>query len=229
MPIAPSGATPPGATTSAQQIVRLELPPGSVLGTAEVVIAWAAPDAGPPVALGVKPGGAAIEFVLPVGSVASVTAEFTPSPADAGRFGASGTWWLEHESGSRLGLSAGGDGELGAGVAVVGVAPDNSALAQRWRAETCGDGNVRWVCEASGDQLDVRGASRRPGARVIQWRAGLAGHAPANSRFHFVDVGDGLVELVAQHSGCALALDAGGRAVQRRRGSAGTRWRLVRP
>jgi hypothetical protein len=157
-----------------------------------------------------------------------VTAEFTPPPADDGRFRGSGTWWLEHESGSRLGLSAVGDDELCAGVAAVGLAPDDAALAQRWRAEVCGDGAVRWVCEASGLQLDVRRASRRPGARIIQWHAGLAEHAPKNCRFRLGETSGGFVELVASHSGHALALGEGGRAVQRRTGSAGTRWRLVR-
>jgi hypothetical protein len=239
-----SGLAPDRVPGPAEQIVRLELPPGSTLGTAEVAIATALPGteppARPPLTLRVEPDGAAIEFVLPAGAVASVIAEHTPPPtlpddaATAGgrqgppRFGASGTWWLEHEGGSRLGLSADGEGELRAGLEMVGVAPDDSALAQRWRAEACGDGNVRWVCEASGHQIDVRGASRRVGARVIQWHAGLAEHAPANSRFHFVDAGDGRIELVALHSGCALAIDAHGRAVQSRRGAAGTRWRLVR-
>jgi hypothetical protein len=158
-----------------------------------------------------------------------VTAEFTqPSAVDAARFGSSGTWWLEHESGSRLGLSATGAEELRAGVGAAGVAADDDALAQRWRMEACGDGSARWVCEASGLQLDVRHASRRSGARVIQWRAGLAERTPANSRFHIAEMSHGFAQLIVHHSGCALALDARGRAVQRRMGAPSTRWRLVR-
>jgi len=148
--------------------------------------------------------------------------------ADDGSFRGSGTWWVEHESGARLGLAADGDDELRAGVRVAVAAPDDNALAQRWRAEACGDGSVRWVCEASGHQLDIERASGRGGAHVIQWLAGRAEETRSHNRFELVDAGDGAVTLVAQHSGMALSLDQRGLVVQRPLEDTPAQWRLVR-
>ena len=184
----------------------------------------------------VEPDGGVVAFALPAGGIASLAAPLTAPGADDG-FRGSGTWWLEHESGVRLGLVAAGADELGAGARVAGVAPDDRSPAQRWRAEACGDGSSRWVCEASGMQLDIERRSKRRGAHAIQWPAGLAEQAPSHNRFTFAAAGEGEREdegggrdahLIAQHSGLALALDASGRGVQRRADEPGTRWRLVR-
>jgi O-glycosyl hydrolase len=169
----------------------------------------------------------AVTLRLPAGGVASMTAAVTEGDDD-GRFRGSGTWWLEHESGARLGLDAAGARELDAGVRVRGVAPDDTTLAQRWHAQACGDGSTRWVCAASGHQLDVVHASQETGAHVVEWWAGLAEHAPAHNRFDVVDAGDGGVMLVARHSAQAIALDDRGLGVQRSPGEPGTRWRLYR-
>jgi len=234
---------------SAAAEVRVDV--GSAgLGAAEVTIADAA--AGQPsVTMQVEPVDGAVTFALPAGGVASVTAALAGAGAAAGAvedgdvvplrdaamganggagagFRGSGTWWLEHESGARLGLDAADEGELAAGVRVTGVPADDGALAQRWRAEACGDGSVRWICEASGCQLDIRHRSKRRGARAIQWPAGLALATPTNSRFTVTDDGAGVAMLVVQHGGLALALDERGMGVQRPVGEAGTRWRLVR-
>lgn len=175
----------------------------------------------------VEPEDGVIRFRLPAGAIASVTAQVIADPDD-GRFWGSGTWWLEHESGTRLGLAGSGDSELRAGVRVAGVTPDAASLAQRWRAEACGDGSTRWVCEASGHQLDIERASQRSGAHAIQWPAGLAEKAPAHARFEVVESGERGVMLVARHSGRALALDQRGFGAQRAPGDWGTHWRLVR-
>jgi O-glycosyl hydrolase len=213
----------------AQREVRVDVGTAA-LGTCEVTIASALPHSAARdalVSLQVEPEGGAVVFALPAGGIASLTAPLAAASTDDG-FRGSGTWWLEHESGVRLGLAAAGDDELGAGARVAGVAPDDGALAQRWRAEACGDGSARWVCEASGLQLDIRHASKRRGAHVIQWQAGLAEQAPAHSRFTLARASGGDANLIAQHSGLVLALDASGRGVQRPAGEPGTRWRLVR-
>jgi hypothetical protein len=220
---------------SAAQEVRVDV--GSAgMGPAEVTIADAAAGR-PSVTMQVVPIDGAVTFALPAGGVASVTTELTVpgAIASAGEaaggsagFRGSGTWWFEHESSARLGLAATGDGELVAGVRVTGVPADDDALAQRWRAEACGDGSVRWICEASGCQLDIRHRSTRRGARAIQWPAGLALATPTNSRFTVTDADEGTVRLVVQHGGLALALDERGLGVQRPAGEPGTRWRLVR-
>ena len=168
-----------------------------------------------------------VSFRLPAGCVVSVTATVGDDLGPAG-FHGSGTWWLEHESGVRLGLAEAGAGELKAGVRVVGVPCDDDVLAQRWRAEACGDGSARWVCEASGQQLDIERASERSGAHAIQWNAGLAEKTPAHSRFEVSELDGGAVMLFAQHSGLALALDERGLGVQRGAGEPGTHWRLER-
>jgi galactan endo-1,6-beta-galactosidase len=168
-----------------------------------------------------------VSFRLPAGCVASVNATVGDDFEPVGLRG-SGTWWLEHESGVRLGLAASGAAELDAGVRAQGVPRDDDALAQRWRAEACGDGSARWVCTASGNQLDIERASMRPGAHAIQWSAGLAEKAPAHNRFEVAELDDGAVTLIAQHSGLALALDERGLGVQRSAGKPGTRWRLER-
>lgn len=221
---------------SVSRNVRVDV--GSVvLGVADVTIADAAAGL-PSVTLHLKADGGVVSFALPAGAVASVTAELVSggvsaaggdeAPDDCARFRGSGTWWLEHESGVRLGLTARGDEELAAGMRVAGVPADDRSLAQRWRAEACGDGSARWVCESSGCQLDIRHRSKRRGARAIQWPAGLAESAPTNSRFTVTDAGGGTVTLVAQHSGLALGLDERGLGVQRPTGEPGTHWRLVR-
>ena len=209
----------------AEQVVRVEVG-AAVLGDVEVTITNAA-CAGPTTTQRAEADDGVVSFALPAGCIASLTAEATVGPDDD-RYRGSGTWWLEHESGARLGLAAAGEDELGAGARVLGVAPDDRALAQRWRAEAYGDGSARWVCEASGHQLDIVHGSRRHGAHVIQWHAGLAESAAAHSRFEVLDAGGGAVALVARHSGLALALDDSGRGVQRPVGGPGTRWRLTR-
>jgi O-glycosyl hydrolase len=167
-----------------------------------------------------------LHFRLAAGFVASVTVRVTPHQDDG--FRGTGSWWLEHESGVRLGLAATGDAELSSGVRLVGVAADDASLGQRWRAEACGDGSVRWVCEASGQQIDIERAYQRPGAHAVQWWAGLAEKAPPHSRFEPTQDAVGAWTLVARHSGLALALDEHGFGVQRPVGDHGTRWRLVR-
>jgi galactan endo-1,6-beta-galactosidase len=220
------------AAEDAERLVRVEVCSAMVLGAAEVVVTDPA-GGGLSTVLRIEPRQGRLSFRLPVGGVASVSAQVALQP-DSGRFCGSGTWWLENESGARLGLSATGDEELRAGVRLAGRAADDSSLAQRWRAEACGDGSARWVCEASGHQLDIRFASRGAGAHAIQWHAGLAEKAPAHSRFEVADAGGsaggsaGEVVLRARHSGLVLALDARGRGVQGRLGEPGTRWRLVR-
>lgn len=207
------------------KIVRLEVG-AERLGRAEVTIAVAGGTS--PVSTGsISAVDGTVTFALPAGGVASVCAQVAVGPDDDGFLG-SGTWWLEHESGARLALDAFGDDELGAGARVAGAAPDDRALAQRWRAEACGDGSVRWVCEASGHQLDIECASTRAGAHAIQWRAGLAEQAHQHNRFDLESTSGGDAMLIARHSGLALALDERGLGVQRRAGEPGTRWRLVR-
>jgi O-glycosyl hydrolase len=220
------------AEGSAERLVRVEVCSAAVMAAAEVVLTDPA-GSGPSTVLRIEPRQGVLSFRLPAGGVASVCAEIGVQPD--GGFCGSGTWWLEHESGARLGLSATGGEELRAGVRLAGCAADDSSRAQRWRAEACGDGSARWVCEASGHQLDIRYASKGAGAHAIQWRAGLAETAPVHSRFEVVaDAGGvaggsaGEVVLRARHSGLVLALDARGRGVQRRLGEPGTRWRLVR-
>jgi len=209
----------------AEKIVRLEIGAERV-GRAEVTITVAG--GASPVSTGrISAVDGAVTFALPAGAVASVTAQVEVGP-DRGRFVGSGVWWLEHESGARLGLAASGDGELGAGARVAGTTPDDRALAQRWRAEACGDGSARWVCEASGHRLDIERASTRTGAHAIQWPTGLAEQTPAHGRFDVVDSAENGVMLVARHSACALALDAHGLGVQRKPGELGTRWLLRR-
>ena len=170
-----------------------------------------------------------VRFELPAGSVASVVA-LGRCEVRANRRGflGSGGWWLESEGGARLGLLASGEGELAAGVRVAGVAPDDCSLAQRWRAEACGDGDARWVCEASGMQLDVALGSRRSGARVIQWHSHAAEDTPSHDRWRVEAAEGGRVWLRVRHSRLALALDEHGRALQRPAGKPGTSWRLVR-
>jgi hypothetical protein len=197
------------------------------LGLAEVTIA-SATRGGPLVKVQAEPVDGVVSFALPAGAVASVTAALEGLGTDDGRFRGSGTWWLEHESGVRLGLAATGEDELGAGARVAGVAGDDRALAQRWRAEAFGGGSTRWVCEASGHQLDIERASKRSGAHAIQWRAGLAESAPDHNRFDVSELRGDEVALVARHSRLALALDDEGLGVQRAVGQSGTRWRLVR-
>jgi hypothetical protein len=198
------------------------------LGSAEVTIVSATRGGGGPVVLQVEPVDGVVSFALPAGAVASVTAALEGQGADDGRFRGSGTWWLEHESGARLGLAATGEDERGAGARVAGVPADDRALAQRWRAEAFGGGSTRWVCEASGHQLDIERASKRSGAHAIQWRAGLAESAPDHNRFDVSALGGSEVALVARHSRLALALDDAGLGVQRAVGESGTRWRLLR-
>lgn len=215
------------AEHNAERVVHLHVPGASITGPAEVEIVNAMWDGGAPSHFRVGPDDGTLDLLLPAGCVASLTMPIA-ARGDDKRFLGSGTWWLVHESGSRLGLSAAREQELFVGVEVAGVAPDDGALAQRWRAEACGDGSARWVCEASGHQLDVWHRAKRSGARVVQWRAGVAERAPVNSRFDVVDAGERSVMLVARHSGHALALDRRGRGVQRSVGEPGTRWRLVR-
>ena len=209
----------------AGQTVAIEL--GAVgTGAVEVVVTSAACGGQSTTQL-VSAHDGAVSFELPAGCVASVRAAVTVG-ADDGRFRGSGTWWLEHESGARLGLAALGDDELGAGARVAGVAADDRALAQRWRVEACGDGTTRWICEASGHQLDIERGSKRAGAHAIQWPAALAEKTAAHNSFEIVDAGEGAVLLVARHSGLTLALDDRGLGVQRHAREPGTIWRLVR-
>jgi hypothetical protein len=198
---------------------------GEMAGPAEVVIVDAVGSGAMRREL-LEAEGGLLRFRLPAGCVASVTARVASHPDDG--FRGSGTWWLEHESGVRLGLAATGDGELSSGVRLAGVAPDDRSLGQRWRAEAFGDGSLRWVCEASGQQIDIERASQRPGAHAVQWLAGLAEKAPPHSRFDLIEAADGTSMLVARHSSMVLALDDHGLCVQRRTNEPGTSWRLLR-
>ncbi len=214
---------------TAEEDVHLDFgAPAAGAGVPAVVTVASALCGGLPERFEVHAGDGTVRFSLPRGAIASVElAAADPSAAEQGYRGC-GTWRLVHGSGQQLGLAVAGDAELRAGVRAIGVAPDDRAAVQRWRAEPCGGGDVRWVCEASGCQLDVAYASRRHGAPVVQWRARLAEKTPLHCRFAVREVGDGAFELIARHSGLALALDGAGRAVTQRPGDAATRWRLVR-
>ncbi|HOX52724.1 MAG TPA: RICIN domain-containing protein, partial [Fibrobacteria bacterium] len=109
----------------------------------------------------------------------------------------------------------------------VAVVTDSGTIAQRWKLESLGNSEYRFSSVLSGMRMDVNGASREVGAKILQYTPSDAW----NQKWHLVASAPGTWRMIAENTlGKIMEIPAsapGGIALGIYKGKANQQWEIV--